>query len=172
MSRHKTDTPPCPPVDSRSRGASRFEEERVGGFHRVLPGAIPFLVAMFLAAGCEEDPPPPEETPPDLTGTYELVSLKRDPLPPVGPPDATGTFTVRQTSVMGQEASGTFSMDVEIPGVGNIEDEGTYRNRFDKTWEQSGNLQTKGTYAVSGDTLTVMVTEPPVAVSTTVWKRR
>lgn len=131
------------------------------------------MVAMFLAAGCEEDPPPPEETPPDLTGTYELVSLKPpDPLPPVGPPDATGTFTVRQTAVMGQEASGTFSMNVEIPNVGTIEDNGTYKNRFDGTWEQSGNLQTKGSYTVSSDTLTVIVTEPPAAVSTTVWKRR
>lgn len=130
------------------------------------------MVAMFLAAGCEEDPPPPEEAPPDLTGTYELVSLKRDPFPPVGPPDATGTFAVRQTAVTGQEASGTFSMNVEIPNVGTIKDDGTYKNRFDGTWEQSGTFQNKGNYTFANDTLTVMVTEPPANVSTTVWKRR
>lgn len=133
---------------------------------------VPVLAAMFLAAGCGKEPVDIQETPPDLTGAYELVSLKRDPLPPVGPPDATGTFAVRQTSVTGQEASGTFSMNVEIPGLGNLKDDGTYKNRFDKTWEQSGNLQTKGTYTLSSDTLTVRVTEPANAVSTTVWKRR
>ncbi len=174
MSCHKTEAPPFPPVDSRLRGASRLEGGRAGPVpHRVLLGAIPAIVAMFLAAGCEEDPPPPEETPPDLTGTYELVSLKQGSFPPVGPPDANGTFTVRQTSVMGQEASGTVVLKITIvtPPV-EINADGTYKNRHDGSWEQeAGDLQTKGTYTLANDTLTVIVTEPPSAVSTTIWKR-
>jgi len=132
---------------------------------------VPTL-ALLLAAGCTEDPPPPEETPPDLTGMYELVSLQQGTFPPVGPPNATGTFTVRQTEVMGQEASGTVVLKVAIanPPI-TIDDDGTYKNRYDGSWEQSGNLQTRGSYMLKGDTLTVMVTEPATAVSTTVWKR-
>ncbi len=174
MACHKTDTPTFPPVDSRSRGVSRLGEGRADPRrHRVLPAAIPAMMAMFLAAGCEEDPPPPEETPPDLTGTYELVSLKQGSFPPVGPPDANGTFTVRQTSVMGQEASGTVVLKITIvtPPV-EIDADGTYKNRHDGSWEQeAGDLQTKGSYTLANDTLTVIVTEPPSAVSTTIWKR-
>ncbi|MDE2764155.1 MAG: hypothetical protein OXQ94_12595 [Gemmatimonadota bacterium] len=140
--------------------------------HHVLPGVVPALVAMFLAVGCEEDPVK-TEPPPDLTGTYDLLSLQYPNNPPVGPPVATGTFSVEQTSVEGQEATGTFAMDVTIstPPL-ELTDKGSYSNRFDGTWEQSGALQTKGTYTFSNDTLAVVVTEPPLAVSTTIWKRR
>ena len=175
MSRHKTHTPRFPPTASRSRGALWLAGRRGDSTaHRVLLRVVPALMAMSLAAGCGEEIDDFEETPPDLTGNYDLVSLKQSSFPPVGPPVATGTFSVKQTSVMGQEASGTVSLKITIaltdpPTV--IEDSGTYKNRFDGSWEQSGNLQTKGSYTLANDTLTVMVTEPPAAVSTTVWKR-
>ena len=113
------------------------------------------------------------EMAPDLTGTYDLVSLQYPGQPLLTPPNTTGTFTVRQTSE-GEEAGGTFDMDVRImdPPI-TIADNGTYKNRADGTWEQSGeSLQTRGTYTVAGDSLTVDVVEPDLAVSTTVWTRR
>ena len=172
MSRNKTSTPRFPPTDSPSRSAPRPGGWRGGPATRAALFPVIPALALVFAAGCSEDPPPPEETPPDLTGTYELVSLKQGTFPPVGPPNATGTFTVRQTEVMGQEASGTVVLKVAIanPPI-TIEDTGTYKNHHDGSWAQSGNLQTRGRYMLAGDTLTVMVTEPMTAVSTTVWKR-
>ena len=176
MFRHPTHTPRFSPTDSRSRGAPWLAGRRGDSTaHRVLLRVVPALVAMFLAAGCGVEINGFEEPPPDLTGNYDLVSLKQSSFPPVGPPVAIGTFSVKQTSVMGQAASGTVSLKITItlfdpPRV--IEDSaGTYKNRFDGSWEQSGNLQTKGTYTLANDTLTVIVTEPAPAVSTTVWKR-
>ena len=137
----------------------------------MLSRVVPALVAMFLAAGCGDEPVP-EEPPPDLTGNYDLVSLTQGGIT-VGPPVATGTFSVKQTSVMGQEASGTVSLKIMIPiPPGVIEDPaGTYKNHHDGSWEQSGIYQGKGTYTLANDTLTVIVAEPAPAVSTTVWKR-
>ena len=116
----------------------------------------------------------PGEPPPDLTGSYTLLSLTQAGQTGV-PPTVTGTFTVRQTQVKGQEASGTMALKVTIalttpPTV--LEDEGTYKNRHDGTWEQNGqSLQNLGTYTLSGDTLTVIVTQPAINASTTVWRR-
>ena len=173
MSIHKTDTPGFSLPGSRSRNAPRIPAPRAAPVARcALPGVVPVLVATFLAAGCGEDPVKPE-TPPDLTGTYELLSLQYPNNPPATPPVATGTFTVEQTSVKGQEATGTFAMHVTIttPPI-ELTDSGSYSNRLDGTWEQSGTLQTRGNYRFSNDSLTVVVTEPQLAVSTTIWKRR
>lgn len=173
MSRHKTGTAPFPPIDSRSRSAPRSAGRRGDPpARRVLSRAVSALAVMSLAAGCDDDPVKNGE-PPDLTGTYELVSLKQGAFPPLSPPAATGSFSVRQTSVKGPEASGTVAMKITVTNPPTVVEDpaGTYKNRYDGTWEQSGVFQTKGTYALSNDTLTVVVTEPAIAVSTTVWKR-
>ncbi|MDE2784653.1 MAG: hypothetical protein OXK77_16995 [Gemmatimonadota bacterium] len=139
------------------------------------------LAGALLMAGCgdEEDPVEPDDAPPDLSGTYTLVSIVA--LVTGGtvmtPPDATGTFTLRQSTPVGQEASGTMTMDITIPdglgGTTDIVDTGTYTVRRDGTWEQAGNLvQARGTYTFVNNVLTVEVTEPPLNVSTTVWQRQ
>ena len=146
----------------------------MGRLWSVLAGAV-------LIAGCggEDDPVEPDNAPPDLSGTYTLVSIVA--LVTGGavmmPPDATGTFTLQQSAPVGQEASGTMTMDVTIPdglgGTTNIVDTGTYTVRRDGTWEQMGNLvQARGTYTFVNNVLTVEVTEPPLNVSTTVWQRQ
>lgn len=173
-----TDTPPFAPAGPRPRGCARlagWRSRRVAHRpHRAVLPVLAVLAAGFFAAACEDKPVEPEEPPPDLTGSYTLVSLTQAGQTGT-PPTVTGTFMVRQTKVEGQEASGTMAMKVTIalsdpPGV--IEDEGTYKNRYDGTWEQTGQvIQSKGTYTFSGDTLTVMVTEPALAVSTTIWKK-
>lgn len=143
---------------------------------------FPLLVAILALAACGggEDPVEPEpERPPDLSGSYTLESLRS--LIATGgqtltPPDVSGTFTAQQTSVVGPEASGTTMISVTLPdGLGDVttlEDQGTYVNRLDGTWEQAGVLlQGLGTYTVQGALLTVEVTEPELNVSTTVWRK-
>ena len=142
----------------------------------------PLLAVLLALAACGgEDPVEPEpERPPDLTGTYTLQSLSSivTGLQTLTPPDVTGTFTARQTSVTGLEASGTTTISVTLP-VGTpggetttLEDQGTYVNRLDGTWEQNGVLlQGIGTYTFRNNVLTVEVTEPALNVSTTVWRR-
>ena len=118
----------------------------------------------------------PDETPPDLTGSYTLVSfyvpLAGDTLTP---PAAGGSFLLEQSGVVGQEATGAIdTMSIAFPG-GSIDARGVYRNRFDGSWEQeftTTGFQALGTYTLQGDILTVVVTEPALAVSTTVWRRR
>ncbi len=143
---------------------------------------FPLLATLLALAACGggEDPVEPEpERPPDLTGTYTLESLSAI----VGtggqtltPPDVSGSFSVQQTSVTGPEASGTTMISVTLPdgmgGTETLEDQGTYVNRLDGTWEQAGVLlQGLGTYTVQGAILTVEVTEPALNVSTTVWRK-
>lgn len=139
------------------------------------------LAGALLMAGCgdEEDPVEPDDAPPDLSGTYTLVSIVAIVTggTVMTPPDATGTFTLRQSPPVGQEASGTMTMDITIPdglgGTTDIVDTGSYTVRRDGTWEQAGNLvQAKGTYTFVNSVLTVEVTEPPLNVSTTVWQRQ
>ncbi len=136
-------------------------------------------VAPTMGCGGGEDPVEPDEAPPDLSGTYTLVSIVA--LVTGGavmtPPDATGTFTLQQSAPVGQEASGTMTMDLTIPdglgGTTDIVDTGTYTVRFDGTWEQAGNLvQALGTYEFVNNVLTVEVTEPALNASTTVWQRQ
>ena len=144
---------------------------------------FPLLVALLALAACGggEDPVEPEpERPPDLTGTYTLESLSAivgTGGQTLAPPDVSGTFTAQQTSVTGGEASGTTIFNITLPdGMGGtappIEDQGTYVNRLDGTWEQNGQiLQGIGTYTFRNNVLTVEVTEPALNVSTTVWRK-
>ena len=83
---------------------------------------------------------------------------------------------MQQTSVTGLEASGTTTLSIMLPdglgGTATIEDQGTYVNRLDWTWEQAGTqVQGLGTYTLQGPLLTVEVTEPALNVSTTVWRK-
>ena len=142
---------------------------------------FPPLVAILALAACGggEDPVEPEpERPPDLTGTYTLESLSAIVTGGLTlvPPDVAGSFSVQQTAVTGPEASGTTMISVTLPdglgGTTTLEDQGTYVNRLDGTWEQAGLLlQGLGTYTVQGAILTVEVTEPALNVSTTVWRK-
>lgn len=140
----------------------------------------PVVAAGVLTAGCGgEDPVEPDNAPPDLTGTYSLVSINA--LVTGGqvmtPPDVIGTFSLQQSAPVGDQASGSMSMDLTLPdglgGTTQIVDTGTYTVRSDGTWEQMGNLvQAKGTYTLVDNVLTVEVTEPALNVSTTVWQRQ
>lgn len=141
---------------------------------------FPLLAALLALTACGgEDPIEPEpERPPDLTGTYTLESLSAIVTGGLTlmPPDVSGTFSVQQTSVTGPEASGTTMIDITLPdglgGTATLEDQGTYVNRLDGTWEQAGDLlQGLGTYTLQGPILTVEVSEPALNVSTTVWRK-
>ncbi|WP_419934013.1 hypothetical protein [Candidatus Palauibacter sp.] len=145
---------------------------------------VPVVVAT-LVAGCggddtTEPEPPAVQPPPNLSGTYSLVSL-------VGaitggntlaPPIAVGTFTLTQSSATGDTATGSLSLDITVTNpldgsVIPIMDQGTFTVRSDGTWEQTGQLaQNLGTYTLAGNVLTVNVTEPAANVSTTVWQRQ
>ena len=142
---------------------------------------FPLLVALLALAACggSEDPVEPEpERPPDLTGTYALESLSAIVTGglTLTPPDVSGSFSVQQTAVTGPEASGTTMITVTLPdglgGTTTLDDQGTYVNRLDGTWEQAGLLlQGLGTYTLQSGILTVEVTEPALNVSTTVWRK-
>lgn len=141
---------------------------------------FPLLAALvaFAACGGEDVVEPEPEAPPDLTGSYSLQSLSAIVTGglTLTSPEVSGSFTVQQTSVTGGEASGTTMIGVTLPdgqgGTTTLEDQGTYVNRLDGTWEQTGVLlQGLGTYTLQGNILTVEVTEPALNVSTTVWRR-
>ena len=139
---------------------------------------LPAILLALAACGGEDPVEPEPEQPPDLTGAYTLESLSAIVTggQTLTPPDASGSFSVRQTSVTGPEASGTTTISVTLPdGLGGsttLEDQGTYVNRLDGTWEQAGVLlQGIGTYTLRNNILTVEVTEPALNVSTTVWRR-
>ena len=139
---------------------------------------LSLLLITALAACGGEDPVEPEpERPPDLTGSYTLESLSAIVTGglTLTPPDVSGSFSVQQTAVAGLEASGTTMITVTLPdglgGMTTLEDQGTYVNRLDGTWEQAGLLlQGLGTYTLQSGILTVEVTEPALNVSTTVWR--
>lgn len=144
---------------------------------RLLALFVPVVVAT-LVAGCgggdTVDPEPaPAAGPPDLSGTYGLVSLTQGGAT-VAPPLATGTFTLSQTSSSGDSASGTMTYEVSVPAVGiMLQDQGTFTIRTDGTWQQSGTeVQALGMYTLAGNVLTIIVTEPLAAASTTVWQRQ
>lgn len=144
---------------------------------RLLMLFVPVLVATLVAGCGGDDPvdpePPGVEPPPNLSGTYDLQSVTQGGLT-VPAPAAMGTFVLTQTSSSGDTASGTLTYNVSIPSVGiMLADEGTFTIRTDGSWEQSGTQgQALGTYMLAGNVLTVIVTEPPPAVSTTVWQRQ
>ena len=142
---------------------------------------FPLLVTLWALTACGggEDPvEPAPEQPPDLSGTYTLESLSAIVTggQTFTQPDVSGSFSVQQTSVTGPEASGTTIIGITLPdglgGTTTLDDQGTYVNRLDGTWEQSGELlQGLGTYTFRNNILTVEVTEPALNVSTTVWRR-
>lgn len=144
---------------------------------------VPVVAAAFVAGcGGDGDPmePPVDQGPPDLSGTYALVSMTAviTQGATVGPPIAVGTNTLTQNPASGGSATGSMSADLTFTNpldgsVVELRDEGTYTVRADGTWEQSGTLgQAVGTFTLAGNVLTVIVTEPPASVSTTVWQRQ
>lgn len=147
---------------------------------------IAVLAGVSFAPGCgDEEVVVPDPTPPDLTGTYTIQSFTfaLDPDNTLVPPDVSGSFTVRQAAVAGGEATGTFTSDLTVPFGGNIarfEGTGTYVNRLDGTWEQefrTGPLvqlspQQTGRYTFENSVLTLVVEQPSLSASTTVWRRQ
>ena len=114
--------------------------------------------------------PAPTPPPPDLTGMYYLESL-------VGTstggtrltrPTISGTLELTQEAPTGDSAVGTYEVNITTPAV-TITDEGTFTVRTDGSWRQTGRVSGEGTYAISGDTLTLAITEPETAASTTLW---
>lgn len=144
------------------------------------------MAVVFFVPGCgDEVVVVPDPMPPDLTGTYTIQSFTSalDPETTLVPPEVAGSFTVQQTAVAGGEATGAFTSDLTLPVTGNIvrfEGTGTYTNRLDGTWEQeflTGPLvqlspQQTGTYTYESSVLTVVVTQPALSASTTVWRRQ
>ena len=140
------------------------------------------VAAAVATTACSDDDDPVGGggPPPDLTGTYDLVSFA-SPLTgglPLGPAQGvTGTFTLTQTASGGSEASGTLNVTIEVPdgmgGTNQIVDQGEFTIRSDGSWEQDGQVQqATGTFSLVGNTLTVEVTAPVQAVSTSVWQRQ
>lgn len=151
---------------------------------RLLKLFVPVVVAAVVA-GCGGDdmvePEPPDTVgPPDVSGTYSLVSLTGviTQGATIGPPIAVGTAMLTQNPGTGESATGSMSMTLTVTNplngeVTTIEDQGTFTLRTDGSWEFSGQLQQNiGTYTLAGNVLTVMVTEPPAAVATTIWQRQ
>ncbi len=148
---------------------------------------IAVLAGVSFAPGCgDEEVVVPDPTPPDLTGTYTIQSFTSalDAETTLVPPEVAGSFTVQQTAVAGGEATGTFTSDLTLPlpggNIARFEGTGTYVNRLDGTWEQeflTGPLvqlspQQTGTYTFENSVLTVVVTQPALSASTTVWRRQ
>ena len=142
---------------------------------------VSLLAGTIALASCGgDDPmPPTEDLAPNLSGTWSLVAFSSALVTggeTLEPPLVSGIFTLRQDPPTGSESMGTFEMSLTVPdGLGGttlIDDEGTYTVRTDGSFDQNGaDFQTRGTYTLAGGTFTVMVTEPALAVSTTVWQR-
>lgn len=143
------------------------------------------LVVATLVAGCggddTMDPEPPDAAgPPNVTGTYSLVSLSGviTQGATIGPPIAVGTAMLSQSSSSGNTATGSMSMLLTVTNplngeVTELAEQGTFTLRTDGSWEFAGQAQQNiGTYTLAGNVLTVMVTEPPAAAATTVWQRQ
>ena len=112
------------------------------------------------------------QPPPDLTGYYGLESI-------IGAatgglqltrPAVSGALELEQRAPVGTAAMGRYGVRVTTP-ASDIADRGTYTAHGDGRWEQTGAVSGEGTYAVSGDTLTIVIAEPATASSTTVWVR-
>ncbi len=151
-------------------------------YGRCWPALVVWLASLgVLGCGDDTQTMEPPEGPPDLSGSYQLQSFWSQLLSggdTLTAPEVTGSFTVSQTSTTSSEAKGTFSFDIKVPAgksgqVTELVDAGTYAVRVDGTWEQDGALgQSVGTYSLDGTTLTVRVTQPALAVSTTVWRKQ
>lgn len=147
----------------------------------LLLACVAGTVAMTGCGGGEPVEPlgPEVDLAPNLSGVWELTAFSSQ-LVTAGetlePPLISGTFILRQDPPTGSEAMGTFEMSISVPdgfgGTTAFDDSGTFTVRSDGTWEQAGNLnQAKGTYTLEGLIFSVIVTEPALAVSTTVWQR-
>ena len=110
------------------------------------------------------------QPPPDLTGYYGLESI-------IGAatggleltrPAVSGTLELNQQASSDTSATGRYSVTVSTP-VTDVTDQGTYTAHGDGRWEQFGQVGGEGSYAVSGDTLTITIAEPLTASSRTVW---
>ena len=114
--------------------------------------------------------PPPPPPPPDLTGTYLLESLVGTSTGGtlLARPTVSGTLELTQEAPAGDAATGSYEVDITTPAL-TITDEGTFTVRADGSWRQTGQVSGEGMYAISGDTLTLAITEPETAASTTVW---
>lgn len=145
---------------------------------------VPLIVAT-LVFGCGGDdtmePASPDIAgPPDVSGTYSLVSLTGAITQgaTIGPPIAVGTAMLSQNAVSGETATGTMSFSITATNplngeVTELAEQGTFTLRTDGSWEYAGQEQQNiGTFTLAGNVLTVIVTEPPAAVSTTVWQRQ
>lgn len=146
---------------------------------------VPIVLATVVV-GCgggdepTEPEPPAVEPPPDISGTYSLVSLTGviTQGATIGPPIAVGTATATRSSTSGDTATGSMTQSITVTNplngeVTEITDEGTFTMRTDGSWQYAGQtLQAIGTYQLAGNVLTVMVTEPETSVSTTVWQRQ
>lgn len=133
---------------------------------------LPAMIA-FGVVGCSDDDEPmgPGGTPPpDISGTYALVSLTQGGVTCVSPL-CTGTFTASQVTNDGTTATGTIDFTVTTPS-GMLADAGTYTLDSEGKWTQDTSQQALGTATLVGSSLTVTVTEPPVAASTSVWQRQ
>ena len=112
-------------------------------------------------------PPPP---PPDLTGTYLLESLAGVSTggTRLTRPAVSGTLELTQEAPSADSARGSYTVNITTPTL-TIADEGVFTVRSDGSWRQTGRISGEGSYAISGDTLALAITEPETAASTTVW---
>ena len=139
---------------------------------------------VVTACGGDDPMPPDDDLAPNLDGTYDLAEFTSALVTgglTLAPPQVSGMFTLRQPAPTGPEATGTFELSITVPdGMGgnqSIEGQGDFTVRSDGSWEQDGVVagapyQGTGTYTFRNGTFTVVVTEPPLSVSTTVWQRR
>ena len=113
-----------------------------------------------------ESPRPP----PDLGGTYTLESIAGTATGGVEltQPAVSGALELTQDAPSGASATGRYDVTVTTPAA-TIAGRGTYTVDADGSWEQTGQVSGEGSYAVSGDSLTIVITEPATAASTTVW---
>ncbi|MCY3810134.1 MAG: hypothetical protein OXG58_12045 [Gemmatimonadetes bacterium] len=159
-----------PDATSPTTGGSTTSSRPVRG-HFAPIRIVPLAAALALACGNGVDPP--EEQPPDLSGTYDVLSVTQGSFT-FEPPNVAGTFVLKQDSVAGSQAMGSMTLELQVqtPEI-ELEDMGTYTNSLNGSWTQRGQQgSASGTYTFENDTLEVIVTEPPAAASRSVWLQR
>lgn len=150
-------------------------------FIRRVAVALAAVASVGTPAACNDD----EDdiigvTAPDLSGTYTIVSFTQAGGTRLVPPSVAGELVLAQTGSSGSEASGTYQLSVTVPnpqgGSSTTNDNGTYTiDAGDGSWTQASStlgFQAFGTYALQGNTLTVVVTQPLPAANTTEWQRQ